>query len=88
MLRPSQYKRIHNTLYMYIYLLSFICILQRPEFKAQPLPDFGLLPDLPLKAPPHLTKPKPFSLQTEVRGEQHTVKQQEKVCTTLHVIPS
>lgn len=60
--------------------VDFVFIhVQKAPFKAQPLPDFGLLPDLPPKAPPHNTKPKPFSLQTDIRGEQHVLKHQEKV---------
>ena len=61
------------------FVFIYIVRVQKAPFKAQPLPDFGLLPDLPPKAPPHNIVPKPFALQTDIRGEVHTVKQQEKV---------
>ena len=59
--------------------------LQKPEFKAQPLPDFAVGPSLPPKPTQQPTKPLPFALQTEVRGQQHTSKWLEKV-SGVHVV--
>lgn len=59
--------------------------LQKPEFKAQPLPDFAVGPSLPPKPTQQPTKPLPFALQTEVRGQQHTSKWLEKV-SSVHVV--
>ena len=53
-------------------------ILQKPEFKAQPLPDFGG-PSLPLKVVQPITNPQPFSLLSEIRGQKYNSKWIEKV---------
>lgn len=59
--------------------------LQKPEFKAQPLPNFAVAPSLLLKSTQPSTKPMPFTLQTEVRGQQHTSVWLEKV-SGVHVV--
>ena len=80
------YKNMTDNIDFFYLCINFFIFIQKAPFKAQPLPDFGQVPDLPPKAPQHTIKLKPFNLLTEMRGEQHTVKQQEKVCECRSVV--
>ena len=60
-------------------MCDYVLHLQKPEFKAQPLPNFAVAPSLLSKPTQQPTKPMPFTLQTEVRGQQHTSMWLEKV---------
>ena len=66
--------------YCYISLPLYMCTLQKPEFKAQPLPDFVMGPSLPPKSVQPPTKVEPFNLKTEERGHQHSTRWLQKVC--------
>lgn len=66
-------------------MCDFVLHLQKSDFKAQPLPNFAVPPSLLPKSTQQPTKPTPFTLQTEVRGQQHTSMWLEKV-SGVHVV--
>ena len=55
----------------------------KPEFGAQPLPDFVMDPSLPLKSVQQPTKVEPFNLKTEEQGHQHSTKWLQNRCVSL-----
>ena len=54
---------------------------EKPEFKAQPLPSSTFKPSFVPVLDASVTKPKPFNLHTDIRGEQHLQKWKEQIDT-------